>query len=48
MINDAYLFWSFIIVLSTGLLGFVLLGVVPNDWLARWLGDKPLVSRLPQ
>jgi len=48
MIVDPYVFWSFIIVLSCAFLGFMLLGVVPNDLLARWFGDKPLVSRPTQ
>jgi cadmium resistance protein CadD (predicted permease) len=48
MIIAPYLFWSFVIVLSCAFLGFILLSFVPNDWLARWLGDSPIVSRPTQ
>jgi hypothetical protein len=37
---ESYVFWTLVIVLSVALLGVALLGAVPNEDLARWLGDK--------
>ena len=36
---DAYAFWAIVIFAAVGWLGVILLSL-PDEWLARWLGDK--------
>jgi hypothetical protein len=40
MTGHGYLFWSFVIVLIAAWAGWVALAILPDTWLARWLGDS--------